>query len=167
MKILVTGGVRAGKTRHALALAEELAPRRHYLATAQALDDEMRQRIRRHQLERGAGWHTIEEPLDVASHLAQPGGVVLVDCLTLWLTNWMLRPQAPDYERLFGELAAAVEAAPNPVVLVTNEVGLGIVPDNALARDFRDRAGFLAQRVAAACDRVDLMVAGLPLRVKG
>lgn len=166
MKVLITGGVRSGKTRYALSRAEAAGPERTYLATAQALDEEMADRIRRHQAERGPGWITVEEPLDITRHLG--GRPVLVDCLTLWLTNLMLsREDGAPLEAEFARLAEAVRAADAPVFLVTNEVGLGIVPENALARRFRDEAGRLAQGLAAVCDEVVLCVAGLPLHVKG
>lgn len=165
MKVLITGGVRSGKTRYALARAEAAGPARIYLATAQALDAEMAERIRRHQAERGPGWRTVEEPLDIARHL--DGGPVLVDCLTLWLSNLLhARGEGASLEADFDALAEAVQRASGPLFLVTNEVGLGIVPENALARRFRDEAGRLAQRLALVCDEVVLCVAGLPLHVK-
>jgi adenosylcobinamide kinase/adenosylcobinamide-phosphate guanylyltransferase len=165
---LVTGGARSGKSRYALALAESLGPERVFIATAEAWDEEMADRIRRHQAERGPGWTTLEAPVDVAPLLSQPGRPVVVDCLTLWLGNLLHQrgPEAdlrPDTEAL---LAAAI-AAPNPVLFVTNEVGMGIVPDNALARRFRDETGWLAQAIAARAERVVLCVAGLPLALKG
>lgn len=164
MKALITGGCRSGKSRHALSLAESLGPRRIYLATAEPLDEEMSARIARHKQERDPSWTTIEEPLEIAPLLHQPGGVVLVDCLTLWVSNLLARHD--DLTPHFRLLCESLAAAPNPVILVTNEVGLGIVPDNALARRFRDEAGFLSQAVASVCDRVVLTVAGLPLTLK-
>lgn len=166
MKALITGGCRSGKSRHAQALAESLAAERVYLATAEPLDAEMAQRIARHRADRGPSWQTIEEPLQIARHLHQPGKVVLVDCLTLWVSNLLHARGEASLEADFLALEQALRATDNPVVLVTNEVGLGIVPANALARRFRDEAGFLAQRIAACCDRVVLTVAGLPLVVK-
>jgi len=165
VKALVTGGARSGKTRHALSLAESLAPHRIYLATAEVRDAEMADRVGRHRAERGPSWQTIEEPLEVALRLDRPGAVVLLDCLTLWVSNLMEAER--DLPMEFARLNAALAEVRNPVVVVTNEVGFGIVPDNALARRFRDASGTLAQGVAAVCDRVDLLVAGLPLRVKG
>ena len=171
MKILVTGGVRSGKSRFAQERAEALASERVYLATGQAFDAEMADRIRRHQAERGPSWRTIEAPVDVEAHLSA-GPVVLLDCLTLWLNNLMytqgIEGGSEDGALLprFDQLAAAVAASPSHVVLVTNEVGWGIVPMNPLARRFRDNAGWLAQRMATVCDEVHLCVAGLPLRVK-
>jgi adenosylcobinamide kinase/adenosylcobinamide-phosphate guanylyltransferase len=166
MRVLVTGGARSGKSRYALGLAESLGTDRLFVATAEARDAEMAERIQAHRRERGGGWTTIEEPCEVAALVAR-AEVVLIDCLTLWVSNLMLRNgPATDLTREFERLAVAVARAENQVVLVTNEVGLGIVPDNALARQFRDHAGHLAQLVARACDRVVLMCAGIPLDIK-
>lgn len=167
MRILVTGGARSGKSRRAQALAEGLASERVYLATGQALDEEMADRIRRHRAERDASWRTVEAPVDVVPHLGD-GPVVLLDCLTLWVSN-LLHVHGPEADLAPHRraLVQAVEEARNHVVLVTNEVGLGLVPMNALARRFRDEAGWLAQDLAAVCDRVELCVAGIPLTVKG
>lgn len=137
-----------------------------YLATARAGDDEMAARIAAHRARRGAGWRTVEVPLDLVAALeaSDSGQPRLVDCLTLWLSNLMLAEA--DWQAACDDLVAALARQTSPVVLVTNELGLGIVPDNALARRFRDAAGLVNQRVAAACDGVILAVAGLPLRVK-
>ena len=164
---LVTGGCRSGKSRYAQSLAESLSSSRVMLATAEALDDEMRARIAKHQADRGSGWRTIEAPREIAPHLDQPGEVVLVDCLTLWVSN-LLCTDATDaeMESAARELVEALKASSSPVVLVTNEVGLGIVPMNSLARRFRDHAGFLAQRIAEVADRVVLTVAGIPMIIK-
>ena len=163
---LVLGGARSGKSRHAERLVEATPGPWTYIATAQAFDAEMRERIALHRDRRGTGWRTVDAPLDLAAAIsaAPPGGAVLVDCLTLWLTNVMLadRDVAAESKRLI----TACRAAPGPLVLVGNEVGLGIVPDNALARRFRDAAGRLHQDLAAAADRVVFMVAGLPMQVK-
>lgn len=166
MKVLVTGGARSGKSRFALELAESLAPVRFYVATAQALDAEMETRIAAHRRERGPGWHTIEEPLDIARCLAQPGPVV-VDCLTLWLSNLlMLERSDAEVRTAIDRLVEAFDAAENPVIVITNEVGSGIVPENALARRFRDLAGISSQRMARVARRVVLLCAGIPLEVK-
>jgi adenosylcobinamide kinase/adenosylcobinamide-phosphate guanylyltransferase len=172
MRILVTGGARSGKSRHAQALAESLASERIYLATGQAFDAEMADRIRRHQADRDASWRTIEAPLDVIPHLSA-GPVVLLDCLTLWVSN-LLHHGAPDgvsaappLDLQRAALVQAVRDADNHVILVTNEVGLGVVPMNPLARRFRDEAGWLAQDLAQVCDQVHLCVAGIPMTVKG
>jgi adenosylcobinamide kinase/adenosylcobinamide-phosphate guanylyltransferase len=162
---LVLGGARSGKSRHAEGLAIAAGPAL-YVATAQAWDAEMAARIAEHQARRGPGWTAVEAPLDLAGCLAGPLGparAVLVDCLTLWVSNLMHaeRDVAAETDRLLAALPAAV-----PVIFVSNEVGLGIVPDNALARAFRDHAGCLHQQLAAKADRVLLMVAGLPVTVK-
>lgn len=160
---LVLGGARSGKSRHAEALVTRSPPPWRYIATAQAYDDEMRARIATHRASRPPGWDTVEAPLDLAQALATPHPV-LVDCLTLWLTNVILADQDPDAATV--TLEEALNARRSPTVLVSNEVGLGIVPDNALARRFRDAAGLLHQRLAAHADAVTLLVAGLPLKVK-
>jgi adenosylcobinamide kinase/adenosylcobinamide-phosphate guanylyltransferase len=164
---LVLGGARSGKSRYAEALIEEAAPAALYLATAEALDDEMRERIRHHRARRGARWTTLEAPLDLASALmeaARPERPVLVDCLTLWLSNLLMAGR--DAEAAITELVQALPRLKGPAVLVANEVGLGIVPDNALARAFRDHAGRLNQAIAAEAQRVVLVAAGLPLVLK-
>jgi adenosylcobinamide kinase/adenosylcobinamide-phosphate guanylyltransferase len=164
--ILVTGGARSGKSALAEELVADLGPRAVYIATANAGDPEMAARIAAHRDRRGAGWTTLEAPHDLAGALAatDDGRPRLVDCLTLWLSNLML--DGRDWSGAGGALVAALGAQASPVVLVTNEVGAGIVPENALARAFRDAAGQLNQRVAAAADEVFLVVAGLPLRLK-
>ena len=164
---LVLGGARSGKSRHAEALIGKAGQGCVYIATAQAFDDEMRQRIARHRADRPAAWTTIEAPLDLAGAIAaQPADrPVLVDCLTLWLSNTMLAER--DVDAACDAMLAALGKAAAPVVCVSNEVGLGIVPENALARRFRDAQGTLNQRVAVRADRVVLMAAGLPLVLKG
>jgi len=164
---LVLGGARSGKSRYAEALIEEAAPEALYLATAAPLDDEMRERIGHHRARRGARWATREAPLDLAAALievARPERPVLVDCLTLWLSNLLIAGR--DVEAATAALLDALPRLNGPAVLVANEVGLGIVPDNALARAFRDHAGRLNQRVAAQAQRVVLVAAGLPLVLK-
>jgi adenosylcobinamide kinase/adenosylcobinamide-phosphate guanylyltransferase len=137
-----------------------------YVATAEAHDAEMAARIAAHRVGRAAGWRTIEAPLDPAGALAEAGDrPALVDCLTLWLANLMFADR--DMAEARARLAAALRRRRAPTVLVSNEVGLGIVPENALARAFRDEAGRLHQVVAAEADRVVFMIAGLPLTVKG
>lgn len=162
---LILGGARSGKSRYAEQLVQSQSPPWTYVATAEAYDDEMRARISLHRERRPAGWETVEAPLALAAtirrHAGQP---VLVDCLTLWLTNTMLAEG--DVEAAIDDLVAAACEARGPLVLVSNEVGFGIVPDNALARRFRDHAGVLHQRLAAQADHVVLVVAGLPLTVK-
>jgi adenosylcobinamide kinase/adenosylcobinamide-phosphate guanylyltransferase len=163
---LVIGGARSGKSRYAEGLIAAQLPPWVYVATAEAGDHEMIARIRAHRKRRGAHWRTIEAPRDlVAALAANHGGPVLVDCLTLWLSNIMLAEM--DVEPEIEKLDAALAAAATPIVLVANEVGLGIVPEFPLGRRFRDLQGILNQRMAARADRVILMVAGLPLAVKG
>jgi len=163
---LVLGGARSGKSRHAEALVEAMPAPWTYIATAQAWDDEMVARIAEHRARRSADWITVDAPLELAEAIRRvpPGRPVLVDCLTLWLTSLMLAER--DSHAACDDLIAACAAAMAPVVLVSNEVGLGIVPDNALARRFRDEAGRLHQRLAAHAARVVFMVAGLPMQVK-
>jgi adenosylcobinamide kinase/adenosylcobinamide-phosphate guanylyltransferase len=168
---LVLGGARSGKSRHAEGLIEDAAGDAVYLATAEARDNEMAERIQRHRRRRAAQsptrWQTVEEPLALAARLAEmarPGRPILVDCLTLWLSNLLLAGR--DIAAETAGLIAAIPVLAGPLVLVANEVGLGIVPDNALARDFRDRAGTLNQAVAAAADRVVFVAASLPIVLK-
>ena len=163
---LVLGGARSGKSRHAESLIAALSPPWIYIATAQPGDDEMAARIRSHRERRGADWRTVEAPRDLASALAACGEApVLVDCLTLWLSNLMLADA--NIEEETARLEMALDAANGPVVLVANEVGSGIVPSYPLGRRFRDLQGVLNQRIAARAERVILMVAGLPLALKG
>lgn len=172
---LVIGGARSGKSRHAEALARGTGLERVYLATATAWDDEMRERVAAHRAMRARdGWRTVEEPLALVEALrreAAPGRVLLVDCLTLWLSNVMLDASADRAraitEAACADLAAAGPDLAGPAVFVSNEVGWGIVPDNRLARDFRDAQGRLNQRMAEVCGRVTLVAAGLPLVLKG
>lgn len=164
--ILITGGARSGKSRLAEDCTLSLGPAAVYIATAQAHDAEMAVRIAAHQARRGPEWTTVPAPMDLPGALAATDGQGprLVDCLTLWLTNLMLADR--DWRADADALLAALDRQRDPVVLVTNEVGMGIVPDNALARAFRDAAGALNQRIAARADQVILAVSGLPLRVK-
>lgn len=164
--ILITGGARSGKSTRAEARAREFGGRPVYVATADALDSEMGERIARHRARRGSEWLERETPLELVAALDETdgGGARLVDCLTLWLTNLMLAER--DWEREASALARALARQKSPVVLVTNEVGLGIVPENALARRFRDAAGIVNQMIGRAADEVEFVVAGLPMRVK-
>lgn len=164
--ILVLGGARSGKSRHAQGLAEAVAGTRLFIATAQAFDDEMHDRIARHQADRDSSWTTIEAPTALPQAIrdhAVGAHVLLVDCLTIWLSNLLLADADLDAAGI--DLLTAVAATSVPIIFVSNEVGFGIVPDNALARRFRDAAGRLNQRLAAACDATDLVVAGIPLRI--
>jgi adenosylcobinamide kinase / adenosylcobinamide-phosphate guanylyltransferase len=162
--ILVLGGARSGKSRHAEGLISAHPAPWTYIATAQAFDEEMRERIGEHQSRRDEGWRTVDAPLDLASAIETAQGPALVDCLTLWLTNLMLGGH--ELKPAFARLAEVLGRASGPVVLVSNEVGLSIVPENALARAFRDEQGLLNQQIAALADRVVFMVAGLPMVVK-
>lgn len=164
---LVLGGARSGKSRHAEALVEASGRTCHYLATGTPGDAEMAARIEAHQARRGPHWVLHQEPLALAATLAAitgPDRAVLVDCLTLWLTNLMVAER--DLDAAAAELLAGLEHTNGPVVLVSNEVGQGVVPMNAMARRFVDQAGFLHQRLATLADRVDLVTAGLPLTLK-
>lgn len=162
---LVLGGARSGKSRYAEGLVAQRAAPWLYVATAEPGDAEMAARIAAHKARRGDGWTTIEAPRDLAAALAGHASMpILIDCLTLWLSNVMLADA--DIEAEFARLERALDQAGGPVALVANEVGCGLVPENALARRFRDLQGFLNQRLAIRADRVVLMVAGLPLIVK-
>ena len=160
------GGARSGKSAYAEKLTSGFPAPWRYIATAQAYDDEMRERIDIHRGRRGNAWLTVEAPLDLAAALeeAPRGQPVLVDCLTLWLSNHMLAEH--DVEAECGRLMKTLTRPKGPWFVVSNEVGLSIVPDNALGRRFRDAQGRLNQQVAAVADRVLLMVAGLPMQVK-
>jgi len=163
---LVLGGARSGKSRHAEGLIEAAPGPWTYIATAQAFDDEMRARIALHRARRSSDWITIDAPIELpqAMRAAPQGRPILVDCLTLWLTNLMLSDA--DVWEARADLLGACRAAQGPLVLVSGEVGLGIVPENALARRFRDELGALNQALAQAAEHVVLTVAGLPLKVK-
>lgn len=175
--ILVTGGARSGKSAHALRLAEALPAPRAFIATCRPRDEEMRRRAERHRRARaGRGWRTVEEPLDLAGAVrgAADCPAVLADCLTLWVSNLLEDAAAAGRElgedhaaELCAPLLAAAREHPGAVILVTNEVGLGIVPESALARRFRDLAGRCNQLLAAAADEAVLTVCGLPLALKG
>ncbi|WP_300380723.1 bifunctional adenosylcobinamide kinase/adenosylcobinamide-phosphate guanylyltransferase [Henriciella sp.] len=164
---LILGGARSGKSRRAQALAEAAGPARVYMATAEALDSEMADRIARHQQERGEGWRTIEARLDLAFPLEKeirPGEIVLVDCLTLWLSNLMHHER--DVEAEVQALCERLQCTGHDIILVSNEVGLGLVPETPLGRAFRDAQGRLNQQLAEVSDRVEFIAAGLPLTLK-
>lgn len=164
---LVVGGARSGKSAFAEQLVTGSARPRRYIATAEAWDDEMRDRIARHRADRGAAWTTVEAPLDLATALAaaRADEAVLVDCATLWLTNHLLADH--DLAAETAGLLTALAACRAPVVIVSNETGWGIVPENALARRFRDEQGRLNQRLAAQAGLAVTVIAGLPLVLKG
>lgn len=172
---LITGGVRSGKSRFAEQLTLQYGAPFCYLATAQALDGEMDERISRHRARRGADWQTIEEPLALAQTLARLDGscnAILVDCITLWLTNLLLVREGTDPELEASvmsdvrRLATTLRGMVTPVILVTNEVGMGIVPEHHLGRLFRDIAGQANQILAATCSEVYTMISGIPLKLK-
>jgi adenosylcobinamide kinase/adenosylcobinamide-phosphate guanylyltransferase len=169
---LVIGGCRSGKSRHALKLAESYpGAYRMFIATCEPKDEEMRDRVARHRAERGGRWQSEEAPLDLAEAVETSGvaaDVLLVDCLTLWISNRLLhQPEQKDMTLAAERLVEAFAAAKCPVVVVSNEVGTGIVPENALARTYRDAVGTVNRIVAASADSVIWMVAGIPVSIKG
>ena len=162
---LVLGGARSGKSRHAEELlSAAVSPPWTYVATAEAFDDEMRDRIAHHRSRRDERWHTLDAPFDLAGTIAKLTGPTLIDCLTLWLSNVMLSDRNIEDEEK--RLLAALANARGPIVAVSYEVGMGLVPETPLGRAFRDAQGRLNQKVAAAADRVLFMAAGLPLSLK-
>ncbi len=166
--ILVLGGARSGKSAFAERLMAQSGLAKIYLATSQIFDGEMEERVDLHRARRGEDWHLVEEPVDLGGALAQHAcedGAILVDCLTLWVTNLMMAEA--NIATLGDDLAARLQALPGTVVLVSNEVGQGIVPDNKMAREFRDYAGLLHQKIAAIADEVYFVTAGLPQKLKG
>ena len=167
--VFVTGGARSGKSSFAIAGALKIAGEKAFVATAEATDKEMEDRIRRHKKDRGGGWKTFEEPVAVARLIKEVDGrypVIVVDCLTLWLANVMM--SGLDEEKETGRLAAALRAVKRSTLfIVSNEVGMGIVPENELARRFRDAAGRLHQRVAGVADEVYVTFSGIPMKIKG
>ena len=169
--MLVLGGAKSGKSSFALNVCNSLNKKRIFLATAQALDQEMEDRIRRHQAERGSGWRTIEEPLKVAEtigSLDNEGTVILLDCVTLWLNNLYME-YGEDQETIdeaIEKLARQLTDIRGAVVVVSNEVGMGIVPDNQLSRTYRDTAGYMNQRIARLSVKVVVVLAGLPMVLK-
>ena len=166
---LVTGGARSGKSRYAENLAKSLcsdAKRRCYIATAEAFDDEMKDRIKKHQDRRAGEFFTVEEPVELGKAITDAqdrSNVILVDCLTVWMGNLLFYNRLEETDKLI----RALKNAKCPIVLVTNETGMGIVPENELSRQFRDESGFLNQAVAEVADSVVFMVCGLPMFVKG
>lgn len=170
MNELVLGGVRSGKSAHGMRLAKASARDVVFIATATAGDEEMRRRIERHRRERPAAWTLVEEPLHLAAALAEndgPGRCLLVDCLTLWLSNLLGVNDDALPGREMDALLATLPSLRGDVIMIANETGLGVMPANALARRFCDEAGRLNQRLGALCDRVTFVAAGLPLVLKG
>jgi len=169
--IFVTGGCRSGKSGHALALCDEMeVETRIFVATSVPRDEEMQQRVEKHRSERGPHWTTIEEPVAIGGTVLEnssPSTVLLIDCLTLWTSNLVMESRDMDHIRAHTRrLTRCLGQAQGSVVLVSNEVGCGIVPENRLARFFRDAVGWVNQQVAAAADRVILTVAGIPVTIK-
>ncbi len=168
--IFVTGGRRSGKSSYALDLGESLGGKKLFIATAQALDKEMEERIARHKAERGNGWETMEVPVNISDAVktASRYDVVLIDCLTLWLSNLMHEdnPKENDIIEKIDDLVTTGTKAKPVIILVSNEIGLGIIPDNPLARKFSDLAGVMNQKVAAAADMVVMTLSGIPTTIK-
>ena len=167
----VIGGCRSGKSDYALKLADAVSSQnKYFIATSVPTDGEMEKRVQKHQKERGADWRTLEEPVDIDKAIDQysrKAGVILVDCLTLWVSNMMFRQWDQDQiETMTSKLEDSLKRSACPVFLVSNEVGLGVVPENMLARRFRDLAGFVNQRMAETADRVIMTVAGIPVTIK-
>ncbi|MCE5195171.1 MAG: bifunctional adenosylcobinamide kinase/adenosylcobinamide-phosphate guanylyltransferase [Nitrospiraceae bacterium] len=165
--IFIIGGARSGKSRFALAEASKIKGRRLYIATAQAFDEEMKERIEKHKKHRGKDWETYEEPLEITEVIKTTKGkydVFLIDCLTLWLSNLLMNKKntTTQIEKFISSLSDVKYS----VFIVSNEVGMGIVPENKLARQFRDLAGILNQKIAAIADEVYLVAAGMPIKIK-
>lgn len=169
--MLITGGARSGKSSIALKICNESLMKPIFLATAQALDSEMEERIRRHKAERGDKWLTVEEPLDIISRLKEldvPDTIILIDCLTLWLSNLFMKYETDTsvvYQAIL-DLSDILSNVRGAVIAVSNELGMGIVPENQVARSFRDAAGLLNQQVAAISKKVVVTFSGLPLVLK-
>ena len=172
--IFILGGARSGKSAYALKLAESMAGKRLYIATAQALDKEMGEKIKKHKRERGSNWVTIEEPIHVADVVRgdKKHDVILLDCITIWLSNLItnsaskIENQKSKIENYINSLVSACKKTKANIIVVSNEVGLGIVPDNPLARQFRDISGYANQRIAEAADEVYFVVSGIGVKVK-
>jgi adenosylcobinamide kinase / adenosylcobinamide-phosphate guanylyltransferase len=168
-KIFVVGGCRSGKSRHALELAEKISDiHRVFIATCVPYDEEMKDRVRLHRQDRDLSWTTVDAPVELAEAIlksSQSGHVILADCLTLWMSNLFM--ESENVEKQVEKLTTAIHQAQCPVVVVSNEVGTGIVPENALARQYRDAVGFANQKVAACVDKVIWVVAGIPVMIKG
>lgn len=164
----ILGGARSGKSRHAQSLADAISGEHIFIATAEAMDAEMAERIARHKADRGDQWRTVEAPLKLAAAISEHTNeetVCLVDCLTVWLSNLMHYEH--DVETAKTALCETLAQVRSPLFIVSNETGMGLAPDNALGRRFRDAQGRLNQRIAATADRVEFVAAGLPMRLKG
>ena len=167
---LVIGGCRSGKSSHALHLAKQIPGQKIFIATCMPQDKEMEQRVLRHQEQRGSAWETLDVPFLIPETINkhnQKGNVILIDCLTLWINNLMMEDEDPSkIDAKIRKLTQSIIKAECPVILVSNEVGTGIVPENRLARLFRDITGFANQKVATCVDRVIWMMAGIPVKIK-
>jgi adenosyl cobinamide kinase/adenosyl cobinamide phosphate guanylyltransferase len=171
MIIFVTGGARSGKSDFAQDMAEKRDGKRFFLATAQAFDEEMKERIQKHQEKRGHRWETLEEPIFLGKALRSvpdSSKTILVDCLTVWMSNLLMKfpDQDEKIREIMDDFFLSMEGIEGMVIVVSNEVGAGIVPDNKLARDYRDQLGFLNQAVARRADEVYLLCAGIPVKIK-
>ena len=166
--VFVIGGAKSGKSSFALDRAQSLSGRKAYIATAEPLDDEMKERIEKHKRQRGEDWDTFEEPLHidlVLKKMSDDYSVVIIDCLTLWLSNLLLGKE--NSEAKMNDLVSSLKnCSGQTIFVVSNEVGMGIVPDNALSRMFRDLAGTVNQKMAELADEVYLVTAGIPIRIK-
>ena len=167
----VIGGCRSGKSRQALELAEKISgSKRIFIATCMPFDDEMKQRIERHKRERDKSWKTVEAPVELSAAInenSREGDVIIIDCLTLWINNLLMEIENPDViNKCIHKLILAIKEAKCPIILISNEVGAGIVPENKLARKFRDIAGFTNQKVAECADSVIWMIAGISVSIK-
>lgn len=165
--VFITGGARSGKSSFAMAEASRINGKKAYIATAEALDEEMRQRIENHKRQRGNDWVTYEEPLKIAEVIKEIEGkysAILIDCLTLWLSNLFMNNK--KIEREIESFCCSLSTVHCPLFIVSNEVGMGIVPDNELSRKFRDMAGLLNQKIASTSDEVYMVMAGIPAKIK-
>ncbi len=165
--VFITGGVRSGKSSFALKEASKIPGKKVYIATAEALDEEMRERIEDHKRKRGKDWDTHEEPIsiaDVIKNIEDRYNIIVIDCLTLWLSNLFLNNK--NVKKEIESFYCSLSTARCPLFIVSNEVGMGIVPENEMARNFRDMAGILNQKVAEISDEVYVVVAGIPLKIK-
>ncbi|MBW2632120.1 MAG: bifunctional adenosylcobinamide kinase/adenosylcobinamide-phosphate guanylyltransferase [Deltaproteobacteria bacterium] len=171
MIIFITGGARSGKSDFAQDMAEKIEGKRLFLATAQAFDEEMEERIQKHREQRGDRWNTIEEPLYIGNAIRSVLGqykTILVDCLTVWMSNLLMEypNQNEKISEIVDDFFFSLDELEEKIIIVSNEVGMGIVPDNKLARDYRDRLGFLNQRMAGRADEVYALLSGIPVKVK-
>ena len=171
MIVFVTGGARSGKSDFVQELAEKLDGKRLFLATAEALDDEMKERIRKHKEKRGDRWDTLEEPLDLGNAIrsvSKSYRTILIDCITVWLSNLLMEYKDEDeiISEIMDDFFSAMDDFEETIIVVSNEVGLGIVPDNELARIYRDKLGFLNQRMANRADHVHILFSGIPVKIK-